>query len=283
MIRILLVMVLTAAVARAQLSPQEAAQSWLAGEPLRVLPSPATLEAALAWRDELVAELSRERGPPVGRKAALTNPDVRRRFRADEPIAGLLLSGMIRDETRAWPARFGVRPHIEADLLVRVADEAIRRAETDEDLLACLDVVCPFIEVPDLPWPPEAKPSALDLFALNAGAWAGSRGRDIALRDLPDAMERLAAFRVRLRDESGTVLAEGAGASLMEHPIRVVRWLRDEAEREGSPLRAGEWLSLGSLTPLIPLRPGSTYSATYEGLDSGGDATVHFRSRARAE
>jgi hypothetical protein len=44
---------------------------------------------------------------------------------------------------------FGARALFEADMLVRISDEAINRAKTPEDVLNAIDQGIPFIERPD--------------------------------------------------------------------------------------------------------------------------------------
>ncbi len=47
------------------------------------------------------------------------------------------------------PANFGARPLFEGDLIVRVGSDAINDATTRQEVLAALDAVIPFIELPD--------------------------------------------------------------------------------------------------------------------------------------
>lgn len=57
----------------------------------------------------------------------------------------------------------------------------------------------------------------------------------------------------------------------------MVRWLRDELKRQGRALKAGDLVSLGSLTRLIPVRPGLVLRAEYLGLDPAGVKIVEAR------
>ncbi|WP_456425588.1 2-keto-4-pentenoate hydratase [Rhodocaloribacter sp.] len=237
-----------------------------------------TMEDAMAIQASFVSALEPRFGPPVGYKAGLTSAAAQARFGADRPVRGVLLREMLRPSGAVVPTLFGARPLFEGDLLVRVGSEAVNRARTDDELLAALDAVLPFLELPDLMYDPAMTLDAPALAAVNVGARLGIVGEVIPLAALGDAYDRLGRFRVALLDTTGAVLAEGDGAALLGHPLNVVRWLRDSLARDGVALRPGDLLSLGSLTPLMPVRPGQTITARYTGLASEPvEVTVTFR------
>ncbi len=219
-------------------------------------------------------------GPVVGYKAALTSHAARARLGARQPLLGFLLRGMLLAGPRA-AIRLGAQPPllVEADLLVRVGDAAIDTARADTELAAALDAVIAFVEVPALPYAPAVRLDAELLAAANAGAWLGVTGPAVPLRGTPgERLRRLGAVRVHARDAAtGRALGAAGAAALMGHPIHVVRWLRDRLRAEGVRLRAGDLLSLGSLTPPVRARAGLVYEARYEGLGPGGPVTVRVR------
>jgi 2-keto-4-pentenoate hydratase len=98
----------------------------------------------------VVRRLREDLGPVVGYKAALTSPAAQQRFNLNHPLYGFLLDKMLLDSGDSLPADFAVTPMAEGDLMVRVKDASINQASTDAELLAALDAVIPFIELPDL-------------------------------------------------------------------------------------------------------------------------------------
>ncbi len=235
------------------------------------------LAAARRVRDRFVAALAESWGAPVGYKAALTSPPAQRRFDVDRPVLGVLLEPMIL----AAGAPIKRSPHApfmcEVDLLARVSDpEALARADEPMEALAGIDALAPFVELPDRVYRPDLKLNAAAIVAVNAGARSGVRGPWIPLAGGVDWRARLAELKVAALDRQGRVLGEGQGSALLGHPLAAVLWLRDALRAEGKALRAGDWLSLGSLTPPIILnRPSDTrptlFIARYAGLlDSGG-------------
>ncbi|RMD80436.1 MAG: hypothetical protein D6809_01190 [Gammaproteobacteria bacterium] len=265
-------------------------QAYLERRPVAALPALDRVRAA-RWRRSWLDALARRWGPPVGYKAALTSPAAQRRFRASGPVWGALFRPMLRPGPEARVGlEEGVRLLVEPDLLVRVRDpRALARARSPEDLAAALDAVLPFVELPDLLFAPGLPLSGPLIAATGAGARLGVVGRPVPLTGSgAQRAARLRAIRVRLEDGAGRVLARGdaralmgppgAGQGLGGDPLRAVGWLRDALAAEGISLERGQLLSLGSLAPPRPARPG-LYRAVYTGLDPSGPRILTLRLR----
>lgn len=250
---------------RAQ-TPATLARQWEAARLIQPAPVPADDDEALSLQYGLIEHICRHLGRPVGYKAALTNPRAQQQFGVDRPILGVLLEKMLLEDHADLPFDYAARPAAEGDLLVRVSDPNINEATTDLELLAGLDAVIPFIELPDLLFAPGTTNSARTLQALNAGARAGIMGAAIPLTADQATLDRLAGFTVRLVNEDNKLLGEGTGSALLGHPIHAVRWIRDTLQAQGDRLREGQLLSLGSVTPIVPLRQAGRLTAFYEGL-----------------
>ncbi|NEQ53079.1 MAG: hypothetical protein F6K11_23560 [Leptolyngbya sp. SIO3F4] len=152
-----------------------------------------------------------------------------------------------------------------------VGSADINQAETDLELLAGLDAVIPFLELPDLIYEEDASVNAGALVAVNVGARYGIMGDPMALAAEDSGLAQLANIRVVLNNDKGQFLAEGNGTNLLAHPINAVRWLRDTLQSQGVDLKPGDLLSLGSVTKLVPLDTDTDVTgieARYFGLDS---------------
>lgn len=210
-------------------------------------------------------------GSVVGYKIALTNPKAQERLGISHPLYGFLLENMLLDNGSTLPLKFGSRPQAEGDLMVRVGSAAINQADTDLELLASLDAVVPFLELPDLIYKQDAIVTAGALVAVNVGARYGIMGDPVDLAPAESGLEQLANIRVVLNNEKGQFLTEGNSTALLGHPINAVRWLRDTLQLQGVELRPGDLLSLGSITALVPLENDSDITgieARYFGLDT---------------
>lgn len=212
---------------------------------------------------EFVRRLKDFLGPVVGFKAALTSPAAQAQFGVSQPLLGFLLEDMLLDNGATLPADFGARPIVESDLMVRVGSSAINTAETNQELLASLESVIPFIELPDLVYQSNARLDAGALVAINVGARRGVLGEAIRLDPTEDWETQLGQIRVAMVNGRGQTLAAGETSALLGHPLNAVRWLRDTLRAQGIELQPGDLLSLGTITPPMPVEADTTVRARY--------------------
>ncbi len=222
---------------------------------------------ALCARDRLVAFFAQPWGDEVGWKVGLTNPAAQQRFGTTHPIAGRIFHGTLRERSGAeLPAAFGIAPAVESDLLVRIRDEGVNEAGDDHlALLRHIDVVVPFIELPDLVYGAGTEWTGPLLVSINVAARLGVLGEEIRAEATPDFAARLASMTVVLADDTRE-LSRVPGTVLLGHPLNALAWLVRDLKERGMRLRAGEYVSLGGFSPALPAQAGRSYTATYEGL-----------------
>lgn len=241
----------------------------------------------------LVRDLARDLGQPVGYKVGLTGKAMQERLGVDHPVSGVLLADMLREP--GWtlypklppgthvkgtngpiPANYAARPLVEADLIAVIGDAGVNQAKTPAEVLAHLSALRPFIELADLALPPDEKPTAASIAAVNVGARLGVLGEPIAID--PGLADRLATMKVSLTDGSGKVLAEAPGAAILGHPLNAVIWLAQDLAARGEALQPGQLVSLGSFGPPVQPVRGGTVMARYDGLSAAPvSLSVDFR------
>ncbi|OPY78752.1 MAG: 2-oxopent-4-enoate hydratase [Syntrophorhabdus sp. PtaU1.Bin058] len=255
------------------------AEQFLKKIPVTEIDTNMTMEQAAKIQEQFVALISKELGETVGYKAGLTNPKVQTIFGVDQPVRGTLLKKMMVQNGAVLPANFGTVPMSEGDLLVRVKDDGINQAKTPEEILKHLDAVIPFIELPDMVCGKGVKFNGPVLVAINVGSRYGVVGDPIPLEATPEWMARLKDFTLQIFDEKGALVSEGKGAALLGDPLSAALWIKNSVNAEGKELKKGYLLSLGSITKMIPAKPGLTLKAKYTGLDPKGpvEVTVSFK------
>ncbi len=243
-------------------------------------PETMTMADAHCTRSKLQQRLAGQ-GRLVGYKAGLTNPAVQKRFNTDQPVWGALYTNMLLNSGATVDAAFGSRPLYEADMLVRVKSAAINEARTPAEVLAQVDQIIPFIELPDLMVEAPPKINGAVLSALNVGTRLGVRGAPLMVPQ--DAagqarlLDQLRDMNVRLVDAQGTQLGGGKGSDVLGHPLNAVVWLAGALKAQGLSVRPGQVVSLGSFSALLPPKAGLNVTAHYDGVTGLQPVTVTFR------
>ncbi len=220
-------------------------------------------------------------GDVAGYKAGLTNPAVQKRFNYDKPVRGTLYTSMLLNNGAEVPAQFGARALFEADMLVRVSDDAINKATTPEEVFANIDQIIPFIELPDLvvEVPPKLTGPAIN--AINVGARFGVKGVPIPVpksrAERYALLEGLKSMTVVMSETDGAELDRGKGSDILEHPLNAVVWLAKDLASEGLAMKKGDLISLGSFSKLMPPKPGLKVTVRYEGLPGAQAVSVSFK------
>ncbi len=233
-------------------------------------------------RDAMVERLVPRLGPPVGYKIAFATPQMQSLGGVTEPSYGVLLRDMMMQSGVTLPADFAINPQVEGDLLVRIGNEGINKAKTREEALGALDAVYGFVELPDLMYAPTSKekygPSSR--IAANLGARVGVMGEAIPLERGKKGLDQLGKFTVTLFTAKGEPIAGSSELDPTEtHPLDGLLWLRDALRAKGKSLKAGDLISLGTMTmplPLIELGVDAI-TARYEGLRPGKPVEVMVR------
>lgn len=251
------------------------AAAWQAMTPATGLDPAMSMADAMCGQKLLHAELAKTQGRVVGYKAGLTNPAVQKRFGYDAPVRGTLFEKMLLQDGAEVPAKYGARAVLEADMVVEVKDEGINEARTPAEALQHISRIVPFIELPDLVLDPKETLNGPVIAAINVGARLGVLGQGFA--PAPEHLGQLAAMSVVVRDQDGKELARGAGTGILDHPLNAAIWIARELAREGGRLKAGDLLSLGSFSPLMPPKPGLGVTVTYEGLAANPSVSVRFK------
>ena len=171
---------------------------------------------------------------------------------------------------------------LEADFAFRVRDESINYAETDLEILAGLDAIIPFAEIPD-PYYEQATRSVNGTVIANMSSRFGFVGEPVLLQASEDWIRRINTFTFAVLDEHDRQIGSGTMDGYYE-PLKVVKWLRDQLQESGKELRAGHILSLGNIGIIRQIHPdtpngGTPYGSKqfrleYYGLRDDGPATV---------
>lgn len=227
------------------------ARSLETGTPIAAIPPDARITSpAEAYRVQGLLRLGPIAGWKVGRKSPTATP-----IRAPLPAARLHRSGVTLPRDGLW--------RLEAELAFRLArdlpptDHAYDRSA----VAAAVGEVVAVFEIVDsrfAAWPDLAPELALADLQSHGALVVGS-----AAPMPPDAS--FAETPVRLVIDGRTVV-ERRGGNPAGDILDLLAWLANALAAAGKPLRAGDLVTTGSTTGLLPLPPGSRAEAEFAGI-----------------
>jgi 2-keto-4-pentenoate hydratase len=239
-------------------------------DPVRDILGSTDIDAAYAVQ-RLITEDSLRRGRHiVGHKIGLTSPAVQRQLGVDQPDSGVLFADMQVPCGSVVGAGTLLQPKVEAEIAFILAED-LDGDLSDSQIRAAAGIALPALEIVDSrvrDWSISIVDTIADngssaLFVLGSQACASS---DL---DFDSRTMRLA--------QDGVEVSSGRGSDCLGSPLNALRWLARTAQNIGSPLRAGHIVLSGALGPMIPVHPGSTYSAEIDGI---GRVDISFEEAA---
>ena len=239
------------------------------------------LAEAYLWQDEMVKIMQPALGDIVGYKTGGHDPGPGFPTFPPEGIRAYILSGMLREDGTAIKVEETVVGFLEADFAFRVGDASINDAETDLEILAGLDAIIPFAEVPDPYYELDTR-SINGTVVANMGTRMSFTGEPILIEATDEWLERINTFTFAVLDENDVVIQSGTMQAWYA-PVTVVRWIRDQLRESGKELMPGQLLSLGNVGIIRQIHEGSPRGPAYEsnqfrleyyGLKDDGPATV---------
>ncbi|SFL39855.1 2-keto-4-pentenoate hydratase [Geodermatophilus ruber] len=257
--------VINAAAARLQ----QAADSGVPCAPVRDL-LPMSLEAGYAVQQVLTARGLAAGRRIIGRKIGLTNPKVQAQLGVDTPDLGVLFDDMAVPHGSTVDVARLLQPRIEAEVALVLGADLDGEDLAPERVRASVDRVVASLEIVD------SRIAGWDISLVDTVADNASSGRFVLGGD-PVPLEDLDLRAVQMSMlEDGREVSSGTGADCLGDPLAALAWLAAAARDLGAPLRAGDVVLSGALGPMVPVRPGATYSAEVSGL---GPVTVTFTDR----
>lgn len=196
---------------------------------------------------------------PLGWKIAGTTAAMREKLKVDTPIYGRTFRRFACQSPTRFAARDLLDPLVECEFFVTLARDLPPRGApwTMAEMIDAVATVHAGIEVAECRFPMAALPPLPAILADGAAS-----GRYVFGDAMPSWRDGLATVRVAL-EVDGATRRHGSGADVMEDPLRPLLWLAEQRRRWGDGLRAGETISTGSTTGMLPIRAGQRVRAVF--------------------
>lgn len=217
---------------------------------------PRTFDEAYAVNGLVADRLGWE---PLGWKIAGTTEDVRRKLNLDAPIYGRTFQRFAGQSPMRLRRDELLDPLVECEFFVTLAKDLPPRRESwgMADIIDAVGSAHAGIEVAECRFPSAALPPLPAILADGSAS-----GRYVFGSAMPHWRDGLAKVPVTL-EVDGVVRRRGTGADVMGDPLRPLLWLAEERRRWGDGLRAGETVSTGSMTGMLPIRAGQKVRAMF--------------------
>ena len=241
---------------------REIADEFLEHRPMTGFEHELPLTEAYIWQDRFAEYMEPAMGPVVGYKTGGHDPGPGFPTFPPEGIRGLILEGMILPSGSAITLSQTRRGFLEADFAFRVGSADINQAQTDMEILAGLDAIIPFAEIPD-PYYKEGARSINGTIVANMGSRMSFVGEPLMLEATEDWIKKINNFTFSVHDEHGVEIDTGTMATWYK-PLEVVRWIRDHLHKSDKQLEVGQILSLGNIGIIRQLHENSPRGPAYE-------------------
>ena len=237
-------------------------------EALEELPEscrPGTLDEAYAIQEALRPLLAAQGlGPPSGWKIGCTTPVMQDYLSIPHPCAGTLFEATTYAERAALRAADFLQLGLECEIAVRLGADIAARAEGHdlESVAPAVGEVMASVEIVEHRFRDFTLVSTPSLVADDFFSCGCVLGAAVAPGEAGD----LAALRGGFHIDGAAAAQSGEGAAILGHPLTALAWLADHAAERGTPLRAGQVVTLGSVVKTIYPEAGRRIEARFEGL-----------------
>jgi 2-oxo-3-hexenedioate decarboxylase/2-keto-4-pentenoate hydratase len=206
-------------------------------------------------------------GAVTGHKIGCTTPVMQAFLAIPNPCAGEVFDSTVFSETGTFRTADALRLGVECEIAVMLGHdvaEPLTRASAADAVAA----VCASIEVVDdryHEYPTLGTPTLIADDFFNFGCVLGPavrRWRDLDLETIGGRMLI-----------NGEEVGRGRGADILGHPLEALVWLSANAVARGRPLRANQFVTLGSLVATNWVGAGDEVRIEVDGL---GEAVARF-------
>ena len=209
-------------------------------------------------------------GPRTGHKIGCTTAVMQAYLKIDHPCAGEVFGSTVYEHMATLPLSKFHRVGVECEIAARLgADLPDTGTPYDRDGVGhAVQALMPAIEIVDDRYSHFPSFSAPVLIAddfFNAGVVLGPALEDWQSLDLDGIEGEMFVDKVRA--------GSGKGRDILGHPLNALAWLANHRVTLGQPLKAGEFVMLGSVVKTIHFTEPADVLIRFEHL---GEARVRF-------
>lgn len=244
------------------------------------LDGPPTPVPAKDWGPQTVADgyrvqaaVHRRLGPQgygrmVGHKIGCTTKVMQAYLRIDHPCAGEVFQSTVFRGSAELPLKRFHRIGVECEIAARLSEDLVDGPFTRDSVAGAVGALMAGIELVDdryESFPDFTAPVLIADDFFNAGVVLGPEVVDWRSLDL--------ATIEGVMEIDGEEVGRGVGSDILGHPLAALAWLAEHRADLGLPLRAGEFVMLGSVVKTVHFEAPARVRISFEGLS---EASVRF-------
>lgn len=226
---------------------------------------PPDLMAAYDVQAELRQLLAtRGLGPQIGWKIGCTTPVMQDYLKIPHPCAGTLYRESVAEGQASLHAADYFQLGLECEIAVRLtADLPLQPTPfRDGEMRAAVGEVMASIEIVEHRFRNFRQTDTASLVADDFFSAGCVLGAPVPVGEIPDLNALRGGFSINGQRPAET----GTGAEIMGNPLGALAWLADHAARLGTPLAAGQIVTLGSVVKTVYPRLGQRIETRFTRL-----------------
>lgn len=230
--------------------------------PKDLMLNPKDRESGYKVQDILIKMMEMNSGTVFGWKVALTNKEMQRINKVNEPIEGAILASRIQDSEGYIDTKNFLNIGVEGEIAVRIGkDITLDTLENIEKVFESIESVMAALEIVD-----DREGGSNISLSMLAAQNSLNRGAILGKEYSIDGLDLKKIEGTLMIDQ--TVVGEGSGSNVLENPINVIFWLAKSLINRGRLLKAGDIVLTGSLSTTVWPISGQTVTLNTSSIGS---------------
>ena len=186
-------------------------------------------------------------GNVVGHKIGCTTPVMQNYLGITSPCSGGIYDSMTYDREGVYNFQDLIHPGVECEIAVRIGSDILCSSAPYDlaSLKTKIDCVMASIEVVDDRWDDYKTIGTPSLIADDFFGLGAVFGSPVMLYGLD--LTKICGFMT----VNGNPVGSGRGSDIMGHPLNALTWLANSLAARGLDIRAGAYVSLGSIVQTV--------------------------------
>ena len=202
-------------------------------------------------------------GAVAGQKIGCTTKVMHEKLGIDQPCAGRIHARYLLSDGATWSVAGRIKPSVECEIAVRLGRDLppIPRYYTAANMRSAVESCMASIELCDDRYTDREAVGVPTLIADDFYNVGCALGREVTGWQSIDLAAITGTMRI-----NGRETGRGKGSDIMGNPLAALAWLANLRASENHPLKAGEFVTLGSIVSSQRVMPGDWVEIEIERL-----------------